>query len=68
MSQSERAPGGSDGKEFACNAGDLDLIHGCEDPLEERMANNSNIFAWRIPQTEEPDRLYSPWGCQESDD
>ena len=35
MSQSERAPGGSDGKEFACNAGDLDLIHGCEDPLEK---------------------------------
>ena len=38
-------PGGSDSKEFACNAGDL----GCEDPLEEGMANHSSILAWRIP-------------------
>ena len=28
MSQSERAPGGSDGKEFSCNAGDPCLIPG----------------------------------------
>ena len=32
---------------------------GQEDPLEEGMATHSNIFAWRIPQTEEPDG-YSP--------
>ena len=30
MSQSERAPGGSDGKEFACNAGEPDSIPGSE--------------------------------------
>ena len=44
MSQSERAPGGSDGKEFACNAGDLDLIHGCEDPLEKGIETHSSIL------------------------
>ena len=27
---------------------------GQEDPLERGMATNSSIFAWRIPQTEEP--------------
>ena len=49
--------GGSDGKESACNAGDLRLIPGWEDPLEEGMAVYSSILAWRIPWTEEPDRL-----------
>ena len=28
-----------------------------EDPLEEGLATNSSILAWRIPLTEEPDRL-----------
>jgi len=27
---------------------------GWEDPLEEEMASNSSILAWRIPWTEEP--------------
>ena len=27
---------------------------GQKDPLEEGMANYSNILAWRIPWTEEP--------------
>ena len=31
-------PGGSDSKESACNAGDLDLIPGLGRPLEEGMA------------------------------
>ena len=30
---------------------------GEEDPLEEEMATDSNIFAWKIPWTEEPGRL-----------
>ena len=30
---------------------------GWEDPLEKGMATHSNILAWRIPWTEEPDRL-----------
>ena len=40
---------------------------GQEDPLEEATATHSSILAWRIPATEEPGRLYSPWGCKESD-
>ena len=51
-------PGGSDGKESACNAGDLGLIPG-EDPLEQGMATLSSILAWRIPWTEEPGGLQS---------
>ena len=43
-------PGGPDGKESACNAGDLGLIPlGWEDPLGEDLATHSSIFAWRIP-------------------
>ena len=38
-------PGVSDGKESACNVGDL----GWEDPLEEGKATHSSILAWRIP-------------------
>ena len=42
---------------------------GQEDPLEKEMAAHSwskpSVFAWRIPWTEEPGRLYSPWGCKE---
>ena len=45
--------GGSEGKESACNAGDLELIpFGLEDLLEEGMATHSSILAWRIPWTE----------------
>ena len=32
---------------------------GWEDSLEEGMATQSNILAWRIPWTEEPGRLQS---------
>ena len=32
---------------------------GREDPLEKEMATDSSILAWKIPQTEEPDRLQS---------
>ena len=32
---------------------------GQEDPLEEGMATNSSILAWRIPWTEEPGELQS---------
>ena len=43
-------PGGSDSKESACNVGDLGLILGWEDPLEEGMATHSSILVWRIPK------------------
>ena len=42
-------PGGSDGKESACNAGDPGLVPGLEDPLEEGMATHSSFLAWRFP-------------------
>ena len=32
---------------------------GWEDPLEKDMATHSSILAWRIPRTDEPDRLQS---------
>ena len=32
---------------------------GWEDPLEEGTAIHSSFLAWRIPWTEEPDRLQS---------
>jgi len=31
------------------------------------MAPHSSTLAWKIPWTEEPGRLYSPWGRYESD-
>ena len=45
-------PGGSDGKEFTCNAGDLDSILGLGRSLGggiSSMATHSRILAWRIP-------------------
>ena len=32
---------------------------GREDPLEKETAIHSSTLAWKIPQTEEPDRLQS---------
>ena len=51
--------GGSDGKEPACNAGDLVRSLGGEDSLEEGMATHPGILAWRIPRKEEPIGLQS---------
>ena len=56
-------PGGSDGKESACSAGDLGSITGLGRSPGEYMATHSSILAWRIPM----DRGawgqggYSPW-------
>ena len=43
------------------------LSLGWEDPLEKEMETHSSIVAREIPWTEEPGRLYSPWGHKESD-
>ena len=51
-------PGGSDGKESACNARHFGSTPGL-DPLEEGMATHSSILTWRISWTEEPDGLQS---------
>ena len=53
----ESLPGGSEGKESACNAGDPGQSLGREDPLEKGMATHSSILAWRITWMEEPGRL-----------
>ena len=52
-------PGGSDGKESACNEGNTVRSLGTEDPLEKRMATHSSILHWRIAWREEPVRLQS---------
>ena len=41
------------------NAGDEGLIPGLGRSLEEEMETHSNILAWEILWTEEPDRLSS---------
>ena len=50
-------PGGSDGKESACNAGDPGQSLVGEDPLEMGIATHTNILAWRVSWTEEPGGL-----------
>ena len=35
--------------------------------MEKEMATHSRILPWKIPWTEEPGGLYSPWGQEESD-
>ena len=52
-------PGGSDGKESACNAGDPSSIPGLGRSLGEGMAAHSSILAWRILWTEETGGLQS---------
>ena len=52
-------PGGSDSKEFACNAGDPDSIPRLGRFPGERMATHSSVLAWRVPWTEEPGGLES---------
>ena len=59
-------PGGSAGKECACNAGDLDSISGSGRPLEKEMGTHASTVAWGISWTEEPGRLQS-MGSQDSD-
>ena len=49
---------GSDGKESACSV--EDLVQSGSIPESRRSPGEGNsIFAWRIPWTQEPDRLQS---------
>ena len=52
-------PGGLDGKDSVCNAGDPVRSLGWEDPLEKEMTAHSSILAWKIPWMAEPGRLLS---------
>ena len=58
-------PGGSNGKESACNAGDQGLIPGSGRSLKKGMATHFSILAWRNPWTEEPGGL-PPTGATKS--
>ena len=60
-------PGGSDAKEFACKQVTWFQSLGWQDPREDGMATHSSILVRKIPWTEEPGKLYSPWGRKESD-
>ena len=65
----EELPGGTRGKEFTCNAGDLrdkGLISGWGRSLEEGMATHSSVLAWRIPRTGSLMGCHL-WGHTESD-
>ena len=44
-------PGGSAGKESACNAETWVRSLVWEDPLEKRKTTHSSILAWRVPWT-----------------
>ena len=52
-------PGGSNGEESACNAGDLSSVPGSGRSPEKGIATHSSILDWRIPWTEEPGGLQS---------
>ena len=52
-------PGGSDSKEFACNAEDPGSIPGLGRSSEKGTATHFSILAWRVPWTEEPCGLQS---------
>ena len=53
-------PGGSDGRESACNAGDPSLYPWAgSSPGEGNGFTHSSIPPWRIPRTEEPGVLRS---------
>ena len=61
-SMNEGFPGGSDRKEYTCKAGDPGSVPGLERSLgERRMAPHPSILAWRIPWTEKPGWLQSPY-------
>ena len=58
-------PGGSDGKQSACNAGDLVSTPGLGRSPGEGNGYPLHILAWKVPLTEEPGGLQS-MGLQKS--
>ena len=57
-------PGGSDGKEFTCTAGDMSSFPGLGRCPAVGMATHSSILAWNTGRSLAG---YSPWGRKESD-
>ena len=58
-------PGGSDGKESACNVGDLRWIPGLGRSLEGRHVNPLQCSCLENPHGQASLAGYSPWGCKE---
>ena len=58
----ENFPGGSDGKDFACNAGDLGSILG-----SGRSSGEGNGYPFQYSCLEKNLECYSSWGLKESD-
>ena len=51
-------PGGLMVMNLFVSVGDVGLIPGQEDPLENEMTTHSSVLAWKIPWTENP---RGPW-------
>ena len=60
-------PGGSDGKESACNSGDLGSIPGLGRSLEEGHGNPLQYSCLENPHGQRSLAGYNPWGLKESD-
>ena len=60
-------PGGSDGKEFACNAGDLGSITGLGRSPGGGHGNPLQYSCLENPHGQRSLAGYVPWGCKESD-
>ena len=60
-------PGGSDGKEFACNVGDLGLIPGLGRFPGGGHGNPLQYSCLENPHGQRSLAGYSPWGCKELD-
>ena len=60
-------PGGSDGKESACNARDLDLIPGWQRSPGGGHGNPLHYSCLEKPHGQRSLAGYSPWGHKESD-
>ena len=60
-------PGGSEGKESVCNAGDLGSIPGLGKSPGGGLGNPLQYSCWGNPHGQMSLAGYSPWVCQESD-
>ena len=60
-------PGGSDGKESACNVGDLGSIPGLGRSPGGRHGNPLHYSCLENPHGQRGLAGYNPWGCKELD-
>ena len=67
ISREIRLPGGSDGKESTCNAGDLSFDPGVRKIPWRRKRQPTPVFLPRKSHGQRSLVGYSPWGCKELD-